>query len=87
MKRELLNMDWLLRAACADKDPELFFPVGAMGPALHDQEAAKRVCAACPVMGECLHYALVSGQTSGVWGGMCEDERKELRRTMLRDAE
>lgn len=74
-------MEWLRRAACVGEDPELFFPVGTTGPALDDIEAAKRVCARCPVMRECLNWALGSGQTSGVWGGMSEEERTELLRT------
>ncbi|GAA3870057.1 hypothetical protein GCM10023084_23900 [Streptomyces lacrimifluminis] len=42
-------MEWLRRAACKGEDPELFFPVGTMGPAVRDIAAAKLVCAHCPV--------------------------------------
>ncbi|MGA4847452.1 WhiB family transcriptional regulator [Streptomyces sp. G5(2025)] len=72
-------MDWLQRAACVDEDPDLFFPVGTTGPALRDLAAAKRVCARCPVSGQCLAWALRTGQTAGVWGGTCEEERAALR--------
>jgi len=74
-------MEWLRQAACAGEDPELFFPVGTAGPALRDIATAKRVCARCPVAAQCLEWALRSGQTSGVWGGTCEDERAALLRT------
>ncbi|MBV7694431.1 WhiB family transcriptional regulator [Streptomyces sp. TRM70350] len=74
-------MEWLRRAACVGEDPELFFPVGTTGPALRDIAAAKRVCARCSVITQCLHYALSSGQTSGVWGGTGEHERAALLRT------
>ncbi|MEU9171146.1 WhiB family transcriptional regulator [Streptomyces sp. NPDC048420] len=73
-------MEWLRRAACVGEDPELFFPVGTEGPALRDLAAAKSVCARCPVVPECLEWALDSGQTSGVWGGTCEQERDALLR-------
>jgi WhiB family redox-sensing transcriptional regulator len=73
-------MEWLRHAACVGEDPELFFPVGATGPALEDIAAAKRVCRRCPVIVECLSWALSSGQTAGVWGGTGEDERAELLR-------
>lgn len=73
-------MEWLTRAACVDEDPELFFPVGCTGPAVREEEAAKRVCARCPVISECLAWALRTGQTSGVWGGTGERERARLRR-------
>ncbi|MFI8193543.1 WhiB family transcriptional regulator [Streptomyces sp. NPDC085946] len=74
-------MEWLRRAACVGEDPELFFPVGTRGPALRDVTAAKRVCARCEVRADCLTFALGSGQTSGVWGGTCEEERVALLRT------
>ncbi|MFI5793666.1 WhiB family transcriptional regulator [Streptomyces sp. NPDC051677] len=79
-------MEWLRAAACVGEDPELFFPVGTRGPALRDTAAAKRVCVRCPVSTECLSYALVSGQTSGVWGGTGEEERAELLRTARQNA-
>ena len=71
-------MDWRNRAACLDKDPELFFPVGNTGPALLQIEEAKSVCRRCPVVDTCLQWALESGQDAGVWGGMSEDERAGL---------
>ncbi|MET9390123.1 WhiB family transcriptional regulator [Streptomyces sp. NPDC006624] len=79
-------MEWLRSAACVDEDPELFFPVGTAGPALRDVDAAKRICARCPVTDDCLTFALSSGQASGVWGGTCEEERDALlRRTTMHD--
>ncbi|MEU1018364.1 WhiB family transcriptional regulator [Streptomyces sp. NPDC005900] len=77
-------MEWMRSAACAEEDPELFFPVGSTGPAVRDIADAKEVCARCPVSGECLAYALSTGQASGVWGGTCEEERVALRKRLSR---
>lgn len=71
-------MDWRHKAVCRDEDPELFFPVGNSGPALAQIADAKLVCNRCPVTTECLSWALNTGQDSGVWGGMSEDERRAL---------
>jgi WhiB family redox-sensing transcriptional regulator len=80
---ELSMSEWRERAACRDVDPELFLPIGH-GPAAEAQIAeAKAVCARCPVVQECLAWALETGQDAGVWGGLTEDERRELRRHML----
>src|ERR1041384_3800731 len=73
-------MDWRHRAICRDEDPELFFPVGTSGPALLQIAEAKTVCRRCPVVSDCLAWALESGQDAGVWGGMSEDERRTLKR-------
>jgi WhiB family redox-sensing transcriptional regulator len=73
-------MDWRHRAACRDVDPELFFPIGNTGPAILQIEEAKQVCRRCDVNDACLRWALESGQESGVWGGMGEDERRALKR-------
>jgi WhiB family redox-sensing transcriptional regulator len=73
-------MDWRGYAACRDVDPELFFPIGNTGPALLQIEEAKQVCRRCKVVQECLQWALDSGQDSGVWGGLSEDERRALKR-------
>jgi WhiB family transcriptional regulator, redox-sensing transcriptional regulator len=77
-------MDWRHRAACRDEDPELFFPVGTSGPALLQIAEAKIACRRCPVSTECLNWALASGQDTGVWGGMSEDERRAVKRRNAR---
>jgi WhiB family redox-sensing transcriptional regulator len=79
-----ITMDWRDKAACLTVDPELFFPVGNTGPALDQIEKAKQVCGQCPVMDNCLQYALESNQDSGVWGGLSEDERRALKRRAAR---
>jgi WhiB family redox-sensing transcriptional regulator len=75
--------DWRESAACRTVDPDLFFPIGSTGPALAQIEEAKAVCRRCPVREECLHRALDTGQTIGVWGGTSETERRALRRRAL----
>ena len=77
-------MDWRHHAACREVDPELFFPIGNTGPALLQIDEAKTVCRRCPVMDSCLQWALESGQDSGVWGGMSEDERRAYKRRLGR---
>ena len=72
--------DWRDGAACRDTDPDLFFPVGTTGPALEQIAAAKAVCCQCDAQAECLEFAIVTNQDSGVWGGTSEEERRVLRR-------
>jgi len=76
--------DWQAKAVCRDEDPELFFPVGTTGPAVQQIAEAKAVCQRCPVIAECLAWALKSGQGYGVWGGMSEQERRSLKRNRTR---
>ena len=77
-------MEWVHRSLCKDEDPELFFPVGNTGPAASQIEAAKAVCARCPVKVPCLDWAMQTVQDSGVWGGLTEEERRALRRARAR---
>ena len=83
--REVAAMDWRHNAVCREEDPELFFPIGNTGPALLQIEEAKAVCRRCPVMEQCLQWALESGQDSGVWGGLSEDERRAMKRRAARN--
>ena len=78
-------MDWRHRAVCREEEPDLFFPVGSTGPALLQIEEAKAACRRCPVMEQCLQWALESGQDFGVWGGLSEDERRAMRRRAARN--
>jgi WhiB family redox-sensing transcriptional regulator len=78
----LANADytWRNRAVCKDTDPDLFFPVGTTGQALVQIERAKEVCNTCPVKSDCLEYALETNQDSGIWGGLDEEQRRNIRR-------
>lgn len=72
--------DWRSMALCRDTDPSLFFPVGTTGLALDQIAAAKAVCMQCTARADCLDYALDTNQDSGVWGGLSEEERRQIRR-------
>jgi WhiB family redox-sensing transcriptional regulator len=72
--------DWT-RAACVEVEPELFFPPGTTNALARSQtKAAKEVCAGCDIRLTCLEWAMSTRQEFGVWGGLSEDERHELRR-------
>lgn len=64
---------WTVDAACAETDPEIFFPPQGGSP-----REAKLVCLHCPVQAQCLEFALRNRERHGVWGGLTEDERTRL---------
>jgi WhiB family transcriptional regulator, redox-sensing transcriptional regulator len=72
--------DWRLDAACADIDPELFFPETGQVP---QAAQAKAVCAGCAVRGPCLEAALHGPQArddhTGIFAGTTARERVRLR--------
>ena len=74
------DREWMIKAACAGMDPEMFFverlPKGRNTAILlhHVLAPAREVCTYCPVAEECLAYArsFKSGEHSvncGMWGG------------------
>ena len=80
------DMWWVGEARCISEDPDLFFPVGTTPPALEQIARAKAVCFRCPVQEACLEWALSTCQDAGVWGGLDEEERREIRRARRRTA-
>ena len=72
-------MTWREDAACAETDPDAFFP--EMGKSA---EPAKSVCARCPVVAECLKAAVEGNEEFGVWGGLTTSERRPLRAEFVR---
>lgn len=68
--------DWRNQAACRSHDPELFFPVGELGPARAQTETARHVCQGCEVREACLAFALLAGVSDGIWGGLNEADRR-----------
>jgi WhiB family redox-sensing transcriptional regulator len=69
------HLPWMDEALCAQTDPDMFFPEKG-GSA----RSAKRVCASCDVREQCLDYALATGQTEGVWGGLTPRQRRATGR-------
>lgn len=67
--------EWANRGACrnSDIDPDMFFPVSKKNEA-----NAKLFCKAlCPVLGQCLEFAIRYSQ-EGIWGGTDEKERRKI---------
>lgn len=59
---------------CGQADPEAFFP--ERGTSARE---AKLICFVCPVRVMCLNWALDTNERFGVWGGLTERERRQLR--------
>lgn len=65
---------WMRFGSCRGMPVDVFVPpLGGNG------EAAQVVCGRCPVIEDCLSYALADESLVGVWGGMSEKGRKRLR--------
>jgi WhiB family transcriptional regulator, redox-sensing transcriptional regulator len=77
-------LPWMDRALCAQVDPDLFFELSTSRYEMKAQaervSAAKAVCAECPVKAECLELALANDERYGIWGGLTERERREVKR-------
>jgi WhiB family transcriptional regulator, redox-sensing transcriptional regulator len=73
---------WMAAASCKDRDSALFFPSDGMGVL-----EAQTICSACPVQSSCLSYALDNGIVFGVWGGVSERGRRDLRQKRRRGTE
>jgi WhiB family redox-sensing transcriptional regulator len=74
---DLLRPHWVQNAACRGKGFDAGFSTDEVG---EEADAARRVCAGCPVRPECLDYALDGGIRHGLWGGLSPSERTALNR-------
>lgn len=73
------RQDWRRRAACRFMPPEKFFP------ARNESSAeAKAACGGCPVREQCLQDALSRSDRWGIWGGLNEGERRQVRQERVR---
>lgn len=64
---------WMQQAACAEVDPDPFFPDKA-----GSNKDAKKICQSCDVRAKCLEYAIESRERFGVWGGLNTWERNKV---------
>ena len=62
---------WLPEALCSQTDPEIFFPEkGEPG------RTAREICFKCPVIHDCLQWAIDNREMHGIWGGLSPVDRK-----------
>ncbi len=78
---------WVEQAACQHHHPDLWFPPPGIrhhrrGQPNHhpDMPCPICVCAACPVITDCLRHALAHDERFGIWGGHTEHQRVALLR-------
>lgn len=94
------DASWRIRAACRpgpdeDPNPDPWFPqgVGSRGgytsAEAEAEQATKCYSMRCPVIDECLNFALATEQTRGVWGGeaFSDDQRRRELRKQYRERE
>lgn len=78
-----VNRDWVVDAACGDLPPDkmrLFLPDTSDARENYRLTAqAKSYCATCPVVAQCLAYALAQGITVGVWGNTTARARRDMQ--------
>lgn len=76
-----LHESWGRDAACQTSSGSVFFgPNGfeSKRDRARREAAAKTICARCPVISACRDYAMRTGESFGVWGGLGEAERRSL---------
>lgn len=72
--------DWAPQGLCTKSSTSQYF--GNDG----DKNIAKMLCGMCPVISQCLAWAIIYDESSGIWGGLTENERKKLYSKKFREA-
>ena len=73
---------WREQGSCRDVPEISFFPESDDLGAIN---LAKAICDSCPVVDECLSFAIETRQPDGIWGGFTPKERTRLRRQWLEE--
>lgn len=69
-------MDWKERAACKNKNTNLFYPED--NRRLKQIRAAKDICETCPVSTNCFWEGIAISSEEGIWGGQLPEERAKI---------
>ncbi|HVA03741.1 MAG TPA: WhiB family transcriptional regulator [Acidimicrobiales bacterium] len=76
-----LGEAWQARAACRGPQSAVFFPpthAERKEDKIERENRAKDICASCVVQEDCLEYAIRIREPHGIWGGLNENERKQV---------
>jgi WhiB family transcriptional regulator, redox-sensing transcriptional regulator len=76
-----VSAEWMADGSCRTVAPETFFPSDGLGVI-----RAQKICVTCPVVDQCLEYALENHIDHGVWGGRSERERRRILRSRRRSS-
>jgi WhiB family transcriptional regulator, redox-sensing transcriptional regulator len=71
---------WADQAACKGTNVNLWFPENSGRHPSSHQQAILELCHHCPVRMQCLEHAIVNCER-GIWGGLNETQRQNIRRT------
>jgi WhiB family redox-sensing transcriptional regulator len=85
-----MNEDWRDRAACADikyagKVDDVFFPSGTTEQTEKEIAIAKKICLTCDVIEICESWSIKHNIDAGIWGGLSEEERRNIRRRLRQE--
>ncbi len=67
-------LDWQKLAVCDGARDDIFFP----GEYELPDPAALAMCARCHVKSECLQYSIDLDIEYGIWGGLTEEQRRNI---------
>ena len=62
---------------CNESNSELFFPEEYTNPAILQE--AKAICNSCPLVANCLEYAIDIPSLEGIWGATTPRQRSRIR--------
>lgn len=70
---------WMSQASCQYSDPDLFYAENGKfnNP---NTKLAVRICRDCPVIKNCLNWAINTGDSFGILGGMTPQQRTRYHR-------
>jgi WhiB family redox-sensing transcriptional regulator len=70
-----MDQEWRALAACKHQT-KLFFPAEEKKTVKYSE--ALEICSSCPVVDECLDYAISYEMIHGIWGGKTPNQRRAL---------
>ena len=72
---------WQNRGACRGPHATVFFPPPQFERKVDRtwrEARAREICSDCRVAADCLEFALEIREPHGIWGGLNENERREI---------
>lgn len=78
------DWEWQDRAACDLDTHHLFFREYKERKSINSAKdsSAKSLCASCPVRRKCLDHSIVFRESYGLWGGVTEEDRRKVLKTL-----